>query len=395
MPQILLSVVSGNSPEARGALVDQVLHASPNALVLAVSLQNRPEGYPVVQRLLRGPDARIRDVASRGATGAPAVIVREDLLSIGRAPHRPDAVVLALPENLDALPFVLELWRDRTATGSLGTHYVAGPVLTSVDPSSFMADISCVHRAVRRWNGWTASEPVTRAEAAAVQVETADTVVVRSPAGTEGRLAPGVASLIRHLNGRAGVVTHDGAEPAGLPSAALRPVSYDPQEVWRARLDPVAVPHVRDGTSHGVGSVLWRARHPVHPGRLAEALSVALLGVVRGHGHLWLANRPDSVVTWRSAGAHLELREAGPWLEADTPQLWEAVSAQRRTAASWFWDDYFGERRNEITFTGLDLDASRIREALDAALLTDEELVLGHEHWLDAEDPFFTDNDRL
>ncbi|MBO8191479.1 GTP-binding protein [Streptomyces oryzae] len=391
----MLSVVSGNSPGARGALVDQVLHAAPDAWVLAVSLDPGPEGYPVVQRLLRGADGRMRDAASRGATGAPAVIVREDLLAIGRAAHRPQAVVLALPETLDTLPFLLELWRERTGTGSLGTHYVAGPVLAGIDPGSFMADIRCVHRAVRRWNGWTASAPVTRAEAAAVQTEVADTVVVHSSSREEGQLAVGVASLIRHLNGRAPLVTHDGAEPARLPSAALRQVAYDPEEVWRARLDPVTVPRLSRGSSHGVGSVLWRARRPVHPGRLAEALSVALLGVVRGHGHLWLANRPESVVTWRSAGAHLELREAGPWLEAEAPQLWAAVSAQRRTAASWFWDDYFGERRNEITFTGIELDALRIRGALDAALLTDAELALGLDHWLGAEDPFFADNDAL
>ncbi|MGI5350522.1 GTP-binding protein [Streptomyces sp. CA-250714] len=395
MPKTLLSVVSGNSPEVRGALVDQVLAASPNALALAVSLHHRPDGYPVVQRLLYGAGPRIRESGSLGATGAPAVIVRQDLLSVGRAAHRPDIVVLALPQNLDTLPFVLELWRPQVTDGSLGDHYVAGPVLTGVDPGSFMADISCVHRAVRRWNGWTASEPITRAEAAAAQVEAADTVVVDSRSGAGRGLAPGVAELVQHLNGRARVATPDSTGSARLPPAALGPVPYDAQEAWRARLDPVTVPHVRRDTSHSVGSVLWRARRPVHPGRLADALTVALLGVVRGHGHLWLSNRPDSVVTWRSAGAHLELREAGPWLEADAPRLWEAVSAQRRALASWFWDDYFGERRNEVTFTGIDLDAQRIHAALDAALLTDEELALGRDHWVDVEDPFFRDNDAL
>ncbi|MEU2724401.1 GTP-binding protein [Streptomyces smyrnaeus] len=391
--RILLSVVSGNCPQARGLLVDQVLDASPSALVLSVSLHDGPDTYPVVQRLSRSADPRMPHAAHHGVTGAPAVVVRQDLLSIGRATHRPSVVVLALPEELDTLPFLLELWRDQLGAGSLGDHYTPGPVLAGVDPSSFLADIGCVHRAVHRWNGWRADAPVTRAEAAAAQVETADTVVLHSPAGTRTGLAPGVASLVQLLNSRAQVVAHDGEAPARLPAAALRPISYDPQEAWRARLDPVTVPHMPHDSTHGVGSVLWRARHPLHPGRLADALAVVLLGVVRGHGHLWLANQPDSVVTWRSAGAHLQLRESGPWLEADAPQLWEAASAQRRTLASWYWDDYFGERRNEITLTGVDLDAARIREVLDAALLSDEELAQGRDRWLGLADPFFAGDD--
>lgn len=104
-------------------------------------------------------------------------------------------------------------------------------------------------------------------------------------------------------------------------------------------------------------------------------------GVVRGRGHLWLCSRPDSVVTWRSAGAHLELREADRWLEPADARAWQAASPQRRALASWFWDDYYGERRNEITLTGTSLDGPAIRSALDAALLTDAELSLGQEGW--------------
>ncbi|MEW2134684.1 GTP-binding protein [Streptomyces sp. NPDC005435] len=100
-----------------------------------------------------------------------------------------------------------------------------------------------------------------------------------------------------------------------------------------------------------------------------------------------LPGRPDSVVTWRTAGAHLELAEAGRWLEADDPRAWAAVSPRRRTLASWFWHDYYGERRNEIVFTGVGIDARRIRAALDAALLSDAELSLGRDGWTSFTDP--------
>ncbi|MFD9334978.1 GTP-binding protein [Streptomyces sp. NPDC060028] len=66
---------------------------------------------------------------------------------------------------------------------------------------------------------------------------------------------------------------------------------------------------------------------------------------------------------------------------------WEAASPQRRTLASWFWHDYYGERRNEIVFTGIDLNEQRVRSALDEALLTDTELSRGQEYWTAAPDP--------
>ncbi|MDJ1132167.1 GTP-binding protein [Streptomyces iconiensis] len=399
MTKTLLSVVTGNAPHTRGALVDHVLNASPGAVVLSVSLHGEGDGYPVVQRFLSNTDPRLSVAVDQGATGAPAVIVRQDLLAVARTSRRPH-VVLALTDELDTLPFLTELWRETPGNGALSRHYVAGPLLAGIEPAVFLADLGCVHTAVRKWSGWDRCAPMTRAEAAARQVETADALVLTDPAGRHATLTSGVATLVRHLNQAAACLVLSGGpgperEPGeGLPSALFRPAHHTGRDGWRARLDPVGVPHTAPGAGAGVDSVLWRTRRPVHPGRLADALSVVMLGVVRGHGHLWLSNRPDSVVTWRSAGAHLELREAGPWLEDGAGSAWEAVSAQRRTLASWYWDDYYGERRNEITLTGVDLDPRRIREAFHETLLTDDELSRGREHWGPADDPFFSNEPR-
>ncbi|MES4909288.1 MULTISPECIES: GTP-binding protein [unclassified Streptomyces] len=133
--------------------------------------------------------------------------------------------------------------------------------------------------------------------------------------------------------------------------------------------------------------MLWRSRRPLHPERLAESLPQVMSAVVRGRGHLWVATRPAAVITWRSAGRHLELLEAGRWLEDGDTEGWRAASAQRRTLASWYWDDYYGERRNEIVFIGAELDQDRLRTVLDAPVLDDRELALGADHWACLPDP--------
>lgn len=49
--------------------------------------------------------------------------------------------------------------------------------------------------------------------------------------------------------------------------------------------------------------------------------------------------------------------------------------------------DHYGERRNEIVFTGVDLDEALLRSSLDQALMTDGELALGREGWASFLDP--------
>ncbi|WP_026248638.1 GTP-binding protein [Streptomyces sp. LaPpAH-108] len=187
-----------------------------------------------------------------------------------------------------------------------------------------MSDIGCVHRAVRLWGGQDPGERVTLAEAAARQVEAADVLLVPEAEDGAGQ-APG-AALVGRLNPRAVLLAPavDTAHEDGFPPALVRAGLPGASEEWRARLDPVTMPRLGRGPDQGVESVLWRARRPLHPERLSAALADVVRGVVRGvvrsRGHLWLPGRPDSVVTWRTAGAHLELAEAGRWLEADDPQ---------------------------------------------------------------------------
>lgn len=388
MPKGLLSVVAGNTPYVRGLVVDQLVRASPRAVVLSVSLQGRDTGYPVVQRLAGGVDAGLGETVSRGATGDPVVILRQDLLALRRAMGHPH-VILALPPEVDVLPLLVELWQPRTGVTAVADHYDPAPILVGVDTDSFMADIGCVHRSVGLWEGKGAVTPTTPAEIAARQVEAADVLILPAPVTGADRGKSRPAALVGHLNAHAVLLTASGRGDMGhpLPRSLTRPAPEGAAEAWRERLDPVSVPCRERRSGHGAESVRWRARRPLHPERLAEALGAVMAGVARSRGHLWLSSRPDAVVAWRSAGAHLELREADRWLEAGDRKAWEAASPQRRTLASWCWHDYYGERRNEIVFTGIGLHGQGICSALDEALLSDAELSLGRDGWAAMPDP--------
>ncbi|MFU9037626.1 MULTISPECIES: GTP-binding protein [unclassified Streptomyces] len=393
MPKGLLSIVIGNTPAARGLAVDQLVGAAPRAVVLAASIHCRDTGYPVVQRFVTGPGVSqsVSQPMSRVATGDSVVILRQDLLAIRRTVGPPH-LVLALSDELDLLPFLVELWRPRTGASALSDHYAPAPIVAGLDPVAFLAELGCVHRAVRLWDGTDHTSPLTPAEIAARRVEAAHGVIVPFPPSPADRRTDGVAALVHHLNPSATVVhVEQRPQMAGeFPPSLLRPVP-DALEEWRALLEPVTVAPSRPVTDLGVTSVVWRARRPLHPERLADALPTVMAGVLRSRGHLWLSSRPASVVTWRSAGPHMELHETGRWLEPGDDSAWRGASPQRRTLASWFWHDYYGERRNALTFTGAGLDPDRLRSALDAALLDDRELSLGWDGWAAFPDPLLGD----
>ncbi|WP_307673098.1 GTP-binding protein [Streptomyces sp. V4I2] len=245
-------------------------------------------------------------------------------------------VVLALPGDVEVLPFLVELWRARVASGSLADHYEPAPVVVGVEPSSFMVDVGCVHQAVRLWSGREHGEALSPAEAAVRQVEAADVLLVPAPAGGDGEQACAATALASRLNPRARLVTSPDINGSGpeLRASLVRAAPPGAEGEWQARLEPVTVPATRYGAGPGAGDGAVARPPPLHPGRLADALPVAMGGVVRGRGHLWLCSRPDSVVTWRSAGAHLELREADRWLEPAHTRAWQAASPQRRALAS-------------------------------------------------------------
>lgn len=380
----LLGVVCGNTPEARTSVLDRLRVAWPEAAVLSVSVQgDEDERYPYAQRLASCRDQRLRDALCQGATGDPAVILRQDLTAIARATPAPH-VLLALLESLDVmsfLSFLADLWRAPINRTPIGDYHDIAPIAVGVEPGRLLEDLRCVHRTARTMGRGAHAVPVTVAEAAARAVEAAGSVFLTGEGGDTDDHG-GVGALLAHLSPSAelhadvGRVSDDGLAGLGGPSpqwGVARPAD---------RLDPVAVPVRRRGVDQGVQSVLWQSRRPLHPERLADCLDTVMSGVVRSRGHVWLPTCPEEVVSWRSAGRHIELREAGRWLEDFDASGWRDASPLRRTLASWFWDDLYGERRNELVFTGgPDLDQDRLRAALDLALLDDEELSRGADFW--------------
>jgi G3E family GTPase len=82
----------------------------------------------------------------------------------------------------------------------------------------------------------------------------------------------------------------------------------------------------------------------------------------------------------------MRCREEGDWWAAVPDEDWPRADVQRQIIYCDFEGPY-GDRRQEIVFIGSGMNRAAIETALDAALLTDEEMSKYSENWAKLPDP--------
>lgn len=88
------------------------------------------------------------------------------------------------------------------------------------------------------------------------------------------------------------------------------------------------------------------------------------------------------MLIWSQAGGLFQLSSGGTWLVDSSNAL---AAAAMEYGAEVSEDD----RRQELVFIGTNVDENELTGALDDCLLTDAELTMGSERWLqELEDPF-------
>ena len=155
---------------------------------------------------------------------------------------------------------------------------------------------------------------------------------------------------------------------------------------WAVGLRGEKLPETQE---YGIGSFVYRARRPFHPGRLAARLAGDWPGVLRVKGFLWLANRMSEVCFWQQAGRMCHTGKTGLWWGTVPRERWPTGErALARIAANW--QEPFADRRQELVFIGIGVDEAQARHDLDACLLDDAEMAGGETAWATLPDPFST-----
>lgn len=147
--------------------------------------------------------------------------------------------------------------------------------------------------------------------------------------------------------------------------------------------------HVPETEEYGISSFAYHARRPFHPQKFFELLHGDWFGgkLLRSKGFFWLATRPQFAGQWSQAGGIAHYGFAGMFWKAVPESRWPE-DTDYRAAILDKWQEPFGDMRQELVFIGQNLDEGRIRQALDACLLGEEELLAGKDAWQALPDPF-------
>lgn len=383
--RIPLIMVAGIRAEQVAAAAETARREDPAGTAL-VHHDLREVTQGVVRRMVRHGDSETTEVLEL-AHGCVSCTLRLDMLPLlRRLSAAPDVtqIVVQLDPALEPETICWALQHVLVDDRPLVDDVDVRAVVTTVDLTTWLADATGEEELVERGLGGSADDERTVAQVAVGQVEFADAIVLAGRAGDRWNQVR-TEAVIARLTPNAPAMHLDDVDVSAL-------LAKVPADARRGEVDGPQGQLLRGqpslDTDAGVSVVLFEERRPFHPERLHEAIDVLLDGVVRTRGRVWVASQPDVALWLESAGGGLGVAHAGPWLAALEPDQWADVPPERQVRASLTWDDYYGDRMQELVVIVHEANPQDIVHALRHALLTDDELAAGERAWASYEDPF-------
>ncbi|MFF4318012.1 CobW family GTP-binding protein [Streptomyces sp. NPDC001568] len=359
-------IVGGLHAEARTAVVDGLLAAVAGSVALHHDLSEAPRG--LVRRTVRDASGPLTSGQTPLVNGCACCALREDLV--------PELLRLAAGGTTSLA--VVELWdsvEPRAMAEVIAVHgrghLELSNVVTAVDPALVLPCLTNGDDLVEAGLAAAATDRRTVGDTWARQLEYAAVLaLVDNPAADATDHA-----LLAQLHPTSRRVA------AGSPELTRLAFAGFDTEAAAAAQHPACALLPQDADEVGVATLVWHRNRPFHPERLYAALEDLASAAARSRGRFWLADRPDTLLSWDATGGALCMENGGPWLASLPDAAWELVPPVRRAAAALGWHPEHGDCCQHLVFTSPGLDRDGLRELLDSCLLTDSEFGAGREGW--------------
>ena len=221
------------------------------------------------------------------------------------------------------------------------------------------------------------------------QVEFADVLLISKIDLVPEKEVERLKSILKTLNTEAIQIPIEHGQVPVRQVLATGKFSFEKAQQAAGWLKELRGEHVPETEEFGISSFAYEARRPFHPEKFYRFLhSDEIAGrLIRSKGFFWLATRPQVAGSWSQAGGMARYGAAGLFWKAvpkdqwpEDPDYLKAIEEQ--------WVEPFGDMRQELVFIGQGLDKDEIRQQLDDCLLSEDELLAGHQEWATLPDPF-------
>ncbi|MFJ4849585.1 CobW family GTP-binding protein [Streptomyces sp. NPDC088733] len=362
-------IVAGLHADARRYVVDRLLRTVPGSVALHHDLSTAQDTW--VRRTVRDASGELDSGTAPLVNDCACCALREDLLPELERLTGSGLTTLAIVELWDSVE-PKAMAEVICAHGSRSMELTG--VITAVDPALILPYLANGDDLAEAGLQAAPTDERTIGDTWARQLEYAPVIALVHSEETDERDDQD-AALLTQLHPTARHVSADSGE---LAAAAL--AGFD-VEAAAAAQHPACALLPQEADEHGVATVVWHRTRPFHSERLYQALEDLSCAAARSRGRFWLADRPDTLLSWEAAGGALCVEETGPWLAALPDAAWEMVPPVRRAAAALDWDAEHGDRCQHLVFTSPGLDREGLVQLLESCLLTDAEYGAGPEAW--------------
>lgn len=359
-------IVAGMHTDARRQVVERLLRAVPGSVALHHDLSTANQGS--VRRIVRDVSGELDSGTAPLVNDCACCALREDLLPELERLTGTGLARLAIVELWDSVE-PKAMAEVVCAHGSDALELTG--VITAVDPALVLPYLANGDDLVEVGLQAAPTDERTVGDTWARQLEYAPVLaLVESEEVDEQDTA-----LLAQLHPTARQVAVDSGE---LAAAAL--AGFD-VEAAAAAQHPACALLPQEADECGIATLVWHRARPFHPERLYQALEDLSCAAARSRGRFWLADRPNTLLSWEAAGGALCVERTGPWLASLPDAAWEMVPPVRRAAAALDWHPEHGDCCQHLVFTSPGLDREGLEQLLESCLLTDAEYAAGPDAW--------------
>ncbi len=324
------------------------------------------------------------------SNGCICCTLREDLLlEVNRLAKegRFDNLVIESTGISEPLP-VAETFTFADEEGqSLAEVATLDTMVTVVDGYNFLRDYDSSDSIQSRGESLGEEDERTVVDLLVDQIEFCDVLILNKTDLINEEEKARLMATLHSLNPRANIITSEfGRVPL---SRVLNTGLFDFDAAAQAPgwLKELRGEHTPETEEYGIRNFVFRARRPFHPMRFFEVITHHMQGVVRSKGYFWLATRPRHAGSWSQAGGVTRHGLAGMWWAGVPKDRWPQ-DAETVQYILENWDESTGDARQEMVIIGIEMDETALRQQLEHALLTDDEMALGPDGWAQLPDPF-------
>ena len=310
--------------------------------------------------------------------GCICCTLREDLLNQVRElayENRFDYLLIESTAISEPLP-VASTFKCRDEDGvSLSDISLLDTMVTVVDSANLIKNYRSTDFIKDRVEGLDDNDNRTLVDLLVEQIEFANVILLNKIDLVSKDELKTVEVIIRGLNAKAKIIKtkHSKIDLREVLDSKLFNFQEEKEHpLWAQELYNLK-DHVPETEEYGIKSFVYNARQPFEPAKIYNFFNEEWSGAFRSKGFFWIASRPDYVGEVSQAGAVVRHQGIGRWWKSVPKERWPTELHFRNIINNKYWDEEYGDRRQEIVFIGLidRMDEQNIRQKLDSCLVKD------------------------